>query len=132
MMRENREYTSVKDVIQKNEELQAQVNFLQTKYDKLLHSHRDYRDENSFLKRQNQALKFRCSDYSKKISDLESEIADMKFTRDYLTSEDAGKAFARELLGKPMTESDIAEEEFISNGEALYEATWNINGGDDF
>ena len=131
-MRENREYTSVKDVIQKNEELQAQVNFLQTKYDKLLHSHRDYRDENSFLKRQNQALKFRCSDYSKKISDLESEIADMKFTRDYLTSEDAGKAFARELLGKPMTESDIAEEEFISNGEALYEATWNINGGDDF
>ena len=79
------------------------------------------------------ALKMRCSDYSKKIGELESEIADMKFTRKYLTSEEAGKAFARELLGKPMTESDIAEEQFIQNGEAHYEKTWNLAcEGDDF
>ena len=34
----------------------------------------------------------------------------MKFTRKYLTAEDAGKAFARELLGKPMTREDLAIE----------------------
>ena len=79
------------------------------------------------------ALKMRCSDYSKKIGQLESEIADMKFTRKYLTSEEAGKAFARELLGKPMTPSDIAEEQFIENGEKHYEKTWNLAcEGDDF
>lgn len=79
------------------------------------------------------ALKMRCSDYSKKIGELESEIADMKFTRKYLTSEEAGKAFARELLGKPMTPSDIAEEQFIENGEKHYEKTWNLAcEGDDF
>jgi hypothetical protein len=58
----------------------------------------------AFLKRQNNALKMRCSDYSKKIGELESEIADMKFTRKCLTSEEAGKAFARELLGKTEVE----------------------------
>ena len=55
--------------------------------------------DNDFLQRQNAACKIRCSDYSKKIMALESEIADMKFTRKYLTSEEAGRQFARELLG---------------------------------
>lgn len=96
---------------EENKELQAQIDFLQ---------------------RQNKALKLRCSSYSLRISDLETEIADMKFTRKYLTSEEAGKAFARELLGKPMTEADLAEEKFISEGEAHYERTWNIACGDDF
>jgi hypothetical protein len=68
------------------------------------------RDENYFLKRQNNALKIRCSDYSLRIGELETEIADMKFTRKYLTSEEAGRAFARELLGKPMTEEELAIE----------------------
>lgn len=94
---------------EENKELQAQIDFLQ---------------------RQNKALKLRCSDYSLKITKLESEINDMKFTRKYLTSEEAGKAFARELLGKPMTEADLAEEKFISEGEAHYERTAFI--GDDF
>ena len=110
MMRENREYTSVKDVIQKNEELHAQIEFLQ---------------------KQNSALRFRCATYSRKNMELEAEIRDMKFTRDYLTSEDAGKAFAQDLLGN-MTPGDIAEEEFISQGEQHYADTWNINCGDDF
>lgn len=88
--------------------------------------------DNDFLQRQNSALRFRCATYSRKNMELEAEIRDMKFTRDYLTSEDAGKAFARELLGKPMTPEDLAEERAIAEGEAHYERTWNINCGDDF
>jgi hypothetical protein len=55
--------------------------------------------DNDFLQKQNRALKLRCGKYCLQISDLESEIQDMKFTRKYLTSEDAGRQFAKELLG---------------------------------
>ena len=55
--------------------------------------------DNDFLQRQNKACKLRCAEYSKKVTALESEIADMKFTRKMLTSEEAGRAFAQELLG---------------------------------
>lgn len=55
--------------------------------------------DNDFLQKQNRALKLRCGKYCLQISDLESEIQDMKFTRKYLTSEEAGKRFAQELLG---------------------------------
>ena len=48
----------------------------------------------------------------------------MRFTRKYLTSEEAGKAFARELLGKPMTPEEVA----ISEAENRYDAYV----GDDF
>ena len=58
----------------------------------------EQKNELEFLQRQNNALKIRCSDYSLRISKLESEIADMKFTREYLTSEEAGRQFAKELL----------------------------------
>ena len=44
-------------------------------------------------------LKARCRELSKENLELKCEIADMKFTRNYLTSEEAGKAFAKELLG---------------------------------
>ena len=84
--------------------------------------------DNDFLQRQNTALKMRCSKYCLKVKDLESEIADMKFTRNYLTSEEAGKTFARELLGKPMTPADIAEQKAIANGETHY----NTFSGDDY
>ena len=77
--------------------------------------------ENEFLQRQVNALKLRCSELSKRNMELESEIADMKFTRKYLTSEEAGKAFARELLGKPMTEEDLAIER-AENGYKPYTA----------
>ena len=83
--------------------------------------------DNDFLVKQNEALKLRCGKYSLRISELESEIQDMKFTHKMLNSEETGKAFARELLGKPMT-----EDEFIAAGEAEYERTWNIADGDDF
>jgi hypothetical protein len=42
----------------------------------------------------------RCSNYCLKVKDLENEIADLRFTHNYLTSEEAGKAFARELTGR--------------------------------
>ena len=60
---------------------------------------RSLKADNDFLQKQNRALKLRCGKYSLQISDLESEIQDMKFTRKYLTSEEAGKRFAQELLG---------------------------------
>ena len=80
------------------------------KIDEVLEELYSLRDENSFLKRQNTALKMRCSNYCLKVKDLENEIADLRFTHNYLTSEEAGKAFARELLGKSMTHEEIAIE----------------------
>lgn len=56
--------------------------------------------DNDFLQRQNNALKMRCSNYCLQVRDLESEIEDMKFTRKYLTSEEAGRQLARELTGR--------------------------------
>ena len=70
------------------------------------------------------ALKIRCSELAKRNHELECEIADMKFTRNYLNSEEAGRAFARELLGKPMTREELA----ISAAENAYEPY----NGDDF
>lgn len=80
--------------------------------------------DNDFLVKQNKALKLRCGKNSLTIQQLESEIADMKFTRKYLTSEEAGKAFARELLGKPMTHEEVV----IENAENSY----TPYSGDDF
>ena len=45
------------------------------------------------------ALKIRCSELTQRNMELESEIKDMRFTRKYLTSEEAGRRFAQELLG---------------------------------
>ena len=55
--------------------------------------------DNDFLQRQNNACKMRCSKYAIENQQLRDEIADMKFTRKYLTSEEAGRRFAQELLG---------------------------------
>lgn len=55
--------------------------------------------DNDFLERQNTACKLRCSKLTIQVRELESEIKDMRFTRKYLTSEEAGKQYARELLG---------------------------------
>ena len=65
----------------------------------LKNENRSLKADNDFLQKQNRALKLRCGKYCLQISDLESEIQDMKFTRKYLTSEEAGKRFAQELLG---------------------------------
>ena len=84
----------------------------------------EYEDEINFKTRQNNALKLRCRNYSLRIGKLETEIADMKFTQKMLNSEEAGRAFARELLGKPMTHEDLAIEA-AENAHVLY-------NGDDF
>ena len=78
--------------------------------EELTNENQDLKLDNDFLQRQNNALKMRCSDYCLRNKKLEEEIADMKFTRNYLTGEEAGKAFARELLGKPMTREELAIE----------------------
>ena len=98
-MKETKEKRSVKDLLQENEELQARIEFLQQENKRLLKEHRNLTDENSFLKRQNTALKMRCSNYCLKVKDLENKIADLRFTYNYLTSEEAGHALARSLLG---------------------------------
>ena len=94
-------------------------------------SNRRLREENEklilkleFLQKQNNALKMRCSKYCLQVSELESEIADMKFTQKMLNSEEAGRAFARELLGKPMVEEELAIEA-AENAHVPY-------NGDDF
>ena len=113
MKRENRELTF--------------VNIEATGFQDICDRFAELEKENKFLEKQNRALKLRCGKYSLQITELESEIQDMKFTHKMLNSEEAGRAFARELLGKPMT-----EDEFIAAGEAEYERTWNIADGDDF
>ena len=56
--------------------------------------------DNDFLEKQNKALKLRCGKYCLKVHDLESEIQDLRFTHKYLTAEEAGRQFARELTGR--------------------------------
>lgn len=121
-----------------NEQLILEIRNLKDKVDQLQHSLDEVKiheemlvQENKFMDRQNRALKLRCSKYSLKISELENEIADMKFTHKMLNSEEAGRAFAQELLGKP-TKPDLEEETFIAAGEAEYERSWNVADGDDF
>ena len=55
--------------------------------------------DNDFLQRQNNACKMRCSKYAIENQQLRDEIADLRFTHKYLTAEEAGRQFARELLG---------------------------------
>ena len=110
MNRENRELTF--------------VNIEATGFQDLCNRIAELEKENEFLDKQNRALKLRCGKYSLRISDLESEITDMKFTHKMLNSEEAGKAFARELLGKPMTHEEVV----IENAENSY----TPYSGDDF
>jgi FtsZ-binding cell division protein ZapB len=100
------------------DELLEELHFLRGENESL-------KSDNEFLDKQNRALKLRCSKYCLENKELRSEIEDMKFTKNFLSSDDAGRMFARDLLGKT---SDIAEEEFIANGENHYAKTC----GDDY
>jgi hypothetical protein len=53
--------------------------------------------ENEFLDKQNKALKLRCGKYCLENKELRNEIEDLKFTKNFLSSEDAGKMLARSL-----------------------------------
>ena len=66
----------------------------------LLKEHRDLTDENSFLKRQNTGMKFRCRDYSQKIMELEDKLQNVTlWDLSPEAQEEAGHALARSLLG---------------------------------
>ena len=65
----------------------------------LREENQDLKMDNDFLQRQNNALKMRCSKYAIENRELTDEINDLRFTHKYLTSEEAGKQFAQELLG---------------------------------
>jgi len=86
--------------------------------------------DNDFLQRQNAACKLRCSKYAIENRELRDEIADLRFTHKYLTSEEAGRRFAQELLHPDTT--------FIKAEEAAEQLENEVVGamgsflGDDF
>lgn len=86
------------------------------------------------------ALKLNNSQLTVERNQLQNELDHIKsmsmfeFGNKYASDESLeadGRAFAKSLLDKP-TKTDIEEETFIAEGEAEYERTWNIAGGDDF
>lgn len=90
-------------------------------------------DENSFLKRQVNGSRFRIADLRKEL-DRVTSLGMFEFANEFCNDdqlEDAGHAFARSL-GVGVNDDNLAELEFTNNGKAHYEATWNINCGDDF
>ena len=104
---------NVKDTLIEIQELEETNRILRKENDNLIL-------EVEFLKRQNNALKNRCSDYSLRLTKAETELSDIKhmsmwgFTKKYCTDdelEEAGHALARELLGKPMTEEELKIEQ---------------------
>lgn len=58
-----------------------------------------FKDYAADLEEENNLLKNRCRTLTCENHKLGLELKDLKFTRKFLTSEDAGKAFASELLG---------------------------------
>ena len=145
MTKENRDNRSIEDLLLENEALRERTDFLQKRNNQLSFQNQNLteiveelekdckgledelstlQDSYSFLQKQNKALKLRCGKYSLEIGELTSELQDLKFTHKYLNSEDAGKAFARELLGKPMTADEIA----VDKAENQYD----YYKGDDF
>ena len=87
------------------------------KLDELLNELEGLREQNSkladellYFKSISFSMVKRCKALVSENRELKSEIADLRFTHNYLTSEEAGRAFARELLGKPMTHEEISIE----------------------
>lgn len=95
--------TEIKNLILENEAVN-QMNL------DLEAENKELKTELEFLRKQNRALKMRCSDYCLRNQKLEDEIADLKFTRNF--------------LGVQMTPEDLAIEA-SENGYKPY-------NGDDF
>ena len=85
------------------------------------------------------ALKLNNSKLTVERNQLQTELDHIKsmsmfeFGNQYASDESLeadGRAFARSLLGKPMTKADIEEEKMIADGEAHYERFAFL--GDDF
>ena len=71
--------------------------------------------DNDFLERQNKALKMRCSKYCLKISTLQREINDMKFTQKLL---------------EPLTDDEQIEQSLEKAENHYYEMVTAIYGDD--
>ena len=88
------------------------------KIETLEKQNQDLKEENTHFKARNFSLAKRCKELASENHDLQMEIQDMKFTHKMFNSEEAGRAFARELLGKPMTQEEItieaAENAYVS------------------
>ena len=80
------------DMCQKIETLTAQNEQLKDENETLF-------ETNEILIKEIRDIKAKCSELSKENISLKLEIKDMKFTRNFLTSEEAGKKFAESLLG---------------------------------
>lgn len=90
---------SFQDMCQKIETLENEKKALQQEL-KLLGSELTYFKEYAAdLEEDITAIKAECRTLSSENHELSLEIKDMKFTKKYLNSEEAGRAFAQELLG---------------------------------
>ena len=120
-MKETKEKRSITDLQKENEELKARTDFLQRMVNGLRLNNRELTQErNQLLTELDNIKNMTMFEFGNKYCASESLEAD-------------GHAFARSLgVGVRMTPEDIAEEEFISQGEQHYADTWNINCGDDF
>ena len=105
----------------------------------LREENQDLRLKNDFLQRKNAILlrdNARITLERGKLVDEIQRITSMgmfEFGNKYCSDESLekdGRAFARSLLGKPMTDSDLAEERFLENGVKAYEASLRL--GDDY
>ncbi len=117
-----------------NEELQARNEFLERCVQAM-------RMNNAKVTLERNRICDKAMKLSKELQDIKQMsmwgFAD-KYCSDSQMEADA-RLFAKELLSSRVTgeykdnetAAVIAEEEFISNGEALYETTWNINCGED-
>ena len=114
----NTEVRSIEDLILENEALMARNEFLEKAI--------------SVLKRDNERITI---DRTKLVDEIHriTSMGMFEFGNKYCSDESLeadGKAFARSLLGKPMTDGDLAEERFIENGVKAYENGLRVLGDD--
>lgn len=116
-------------LILKVQELELKLAELEDENDKLSTRIRFQNRMVNGLRLNLQATTTERNEYCEKCNSLSKELQDIKkmsmfeFGNTYCSSESLeadGHAFARSLLGKPATPSDIAEETAIANGEAHY------------
>lgn len=84
--------SNIKNTLIENEYLN-QVNL------DLEEENRQLKEQLTYFKARNFSLVKHCQKLASRNQKLECEIADLRFTHKYLTSEEAGKKFAEELLG---------------------------------
>ena len=84
--------SNIKNILNENEYLNQENLDLTVENQKL-------KEELTYFKAKNFSLVKQCQKLASRNQKLECEIADLRFTHKYLTSEEAGRKFAEELLG---------------------------------